>query len=152
MIINKKNKGFTLLLSLIVIGIILSVGLGTYEIVSREIRISSVGRESQIAFYSANAGADCAFYWEVTADAFSSPSVAFNCAGNGPFSSGTTEFDLNLGETGNERCAKVTVDTSKLVSDDLIEINSLGYNTSCSSKSSIKVERAVRITLKKTSS
>ena len=57
-----KNKGFTLLLSLLVISVILSVGLGVSNIMIKELKLSGLGRESQVAFYAADAGVECFFF------------------------------------------------------------------------------------------
>ena len=46
----KFKKGFTLLLSLLVVSVILSVGLGIFDIMTKELKLSGLGRESQIAF------------------------------------------------------------------------------------------------------
>ena len=46
----KFKKGFTLLLSLLVVSVILSVGLGIFDIMTKELKLSGLGWESQIAF------------------------------------------------------------------------------------------------------
>ena len=60
-----KNKGFTLLLSLLVVSVILSVGLGVSNIMIKELKLSGLGRESQVAFYAADTGVECFFFWEI---------------------------------------------------------------------------------------
>ena len=47
---RSENGGFTLLLSLLVISVILSVGLGVSNIMIKELKLSGLGRESQVAF------------------------------------------------------------------------------------------------------
>ena len=32
---------------------------------TKELKLSGLGRESQIAFYAADAGIECFFYWEI---------------------------------------------------------------------------------------
>jgi hypothetical protein len=60
----KRKNGFALLLSLIVTSILLTVGLGVSEIAFREILLSSFGNQSEIAFYAAETGLECALYWD----------------------------------------------------------------------------------------
>lgn len=67
----KKNKtasavknGSVLILALIMASILLSVGMGISGIAMKEIKLSSIGNESGIAFYTADAGAECALYWD----------------------------------------------------------------------------------------
>src|SRR3989344_7616279 len=87
-ILSRKANGFTLLLSLLVVSVILSVSLGIFNIMTKELKLSGIGRESQIAFYAADAGIECFFYWEIKHpdwddSAFEPadvPSDAFECA------------------------------------------------------------------------
>lgn len=44
--------------------IILAVGVSIISIALKQLQISTVGRESQYAFYAANTGAECALYWD----------------------------------------------------------------------------------------
>ena len=65
---NKENqKGFTLLLAALVASITLSLGAAIYSITLKQITLSSIGRDSQFAFYAADTLSECALY---------SPSVA----------------------------------------------------------------------------
>lgn len=148
---NLRQKGFTLLMSLLVISIILSIGMGVSDIVIRETKISGVGRESQVAFSAADAGAECAFFWEIKhpgmiQSAFNSANTV-NCAGNSvsnSFSGNVSNFILNL---GNNSCVNVKVDKASSPTQTIIE--SRGYNTNCASISPFRVERAIRLTLNK---
>lgn len=53
------KKGFTLLFGVLITGLLLSTVLTVAGIVVRQIVISGVGRESQIAFYAADSGLEC---------------------------------------------------------------------------------------------
>lgn len=157
---NKKSKiekfkqnrtGFTLLLSLIVISILLSIGMGIFEVIMREIRISSIGRESQIAFYAANAGAECAFYWDLTGDSFAGGGN-ISCgdfSGTATTGGGVSEFSFNLGSGDNLVCVEVKVDKSDFALNGITTVESRGYNMGCNASSPIKVQRAVRLSVKK---
>ena len=138
--------------------IILSVGLSIFEIVTKEVAISGLGRESQIAFSAADDGAECAFFWEikhpgiVALDGIT-PESAFvrqhniSCAGKLKFPNGfnvitnISNFKLNF---GNDSCANISVDKSQA---NTTIIESRGYNIGCDTDSPLKVERAIRITL-----
>ena len=86
---HKLKHGFALLLSIFVINVVLLVSLGVSGVVINEFKLSGVGRESQIAFYAADAGIECFFYWEIKhpglADSafgyYDAPST-IKCAGN----------------------------------------------------------------------
>ena len=60
---TKAKRGFTLLIAVLATSIILSISLGIFDIITKEMKLASLGRESQIAFYAADAGEECAFYW-----------------------------------------------------------------------------------------
>lgn len=62
---NKSKKGSVLILALIMASILLSVGMGIAGIAMKEVKLSSIGNESGIAFYMADTAAECALYWDV---------------------------------------------------------------------------------------
>jgi len=59
------ETGFTLLLASIAASIALSLGASIFSISQKEIKLSSIGRNSQFAFYAADAAAECALYWDM---------------------------------------------------------------------------------------
>jgi len=61
--INKKlQSGFALLMSIIVIGVVVSVGLSLASLTIKQLNLSTNSKESETAFHSANAGVECAQY------------------------------------------------------------------------------------------
>lgn len=169
----KKNKrnGFTLLLSLLVISIILSVSFGVFDVMTKELKLSGIGRESQISFYAADAGVECAYYWDIKhlgkADSYFLGNGEIDCAGNkninftvselgGGKKETSFEFDMGKDKDKNQKCAKVKVtktvgnsaDGKDKITTTIIE--SKGYNYSCNSTSRHKVERAIRVISTKT--
>lgn len=56
------NKGFVLLLSLIVLSVVLTASLGVFNILIKGLELSGTTRESQLAFYAADGGVECALY------------------------------------------------------------------------------------------
>jgi Tfp pilus assembly protein PilX len=140
----KKNKktGFTLLLSLLVMSVVLVVGLGVFNIIVKEIELSGLNRESAIASYAAETGIECVEYWDWQKKAISTTTpISITCAGNAisaAWSSGIAIFDLAL---ANGSCAKVTINkqTSSTV------ITSEGFNLGCAVSSPFKVERVWKV-------
>ncbi len=60
----KKNKGFTLFVSLVVSSLLLSVSISLSNIILKQLIFSNTGSESQLAFYAADSGAECALFWD----------------------------------------------------------------------------------------
>lgn len=58
------NKGFTLFVAVVLSTLLLSIGLSLSNILLKQLVFSNTGRESQIAFYAADSGAECALYWD----------------------------------------------------------------------------------------
>ncbi len=71
---HATNRGFVLLLAVLVSGILLALGVALYNIASKELILSSSGRDSQFAFYAADSGIECALYWDAKHDAFATTS------------------------------------------------------------------------------
>jgi hypothetical protein len=62
MIIQKR--GFVLAFSLLISSIVLALAFGIFNILLKQIVLTSSAKDSQIAFYAADAGAECALYWD----------------------------------------------------------------------------------------
>jgi type II secretory pathway pseudopilin PulG len=110
--IENKKGGFALLFAILVSILIVSIGASIISISLRQIILSSTSRESQLAFYAANTGIECAFYWDL------------NTPENGRAvfpSSASGERALSNPEGSDISCAKVNVvrpALSKDYSDD----------------------------------
>ncbi len=61
---KKSTAGFTLFLALIVSSLLLAIGFSLSNIILKQLIFSNSGRESQLAFYAADSGAECALYWD----------------------------------------------------------------------------------------
>ena len=143
------QRGFTLLLAALVSSIVLSLGSSIFLIAQKQVILSSLSRDSQFAFYAADTGAECALYWDLRFNAFSTttPATAPICDGkllNAPAPAQGTElpytvaFNLNLfvngdgvAGTSDDRgyCTYVTV--TKGDSNPFTVIHADGYSTSC---------------------
>ncbi len=62
--VSRKQRGFTLLLAALVASIVLSMGASIYQLSSKQVALSSLGRDSQAAFFIADQAAECALYWD----------------------------------------------------------------------------------------
>src|SRR3989344_4168548 len=63
--LDADSRGFTLLLAALVSSITLAIGVSIFEITQKQVILSSLSRDSQYAFYTADTGAECALYWDV---------------------------------------------------------------------------------------
>lgn len=59
---QKNEKGFALLMTLIVVGVLISIGLAVLDLSIKQVRLSTNAKESETAFHAANAGVECARY------------------------------------------------------------------------------------------
>ncbi|MDO8569484.1 MAG: hypothetical protein Q7R89_01750 [bacterium] len=162
---QQNQKGFTLFVAMIVMGTLLLIAAGVVSLAVRQSLISASGRESQYAFYAADTGIECAFYWDVqnpagfSAFSTSTPTSPITCNGKSitvfPVVDGTTRAGtttINFDFTPDDLyCVIVTISkrydpfptTPISVLKTIIE--SKGYNT-CVSTNPRRVERAVRAT------
>ncbi|MEK7662097.1 MAG: hypothetical protein AAB355_01170 [Patescibacteria group bacterium] len=155
--LQTSQRGFILSFAVLLSSIILSIGLAVFNILSKELIISSVGRESQFSFYAADTSGECALFWDTKQGVFptSSQSIVYsgviNCAGAqfhlnppdpgvvivGSLTSATTTFDF----TSANYCARVLV---AKYGDGQTKIESEGYNT-CDTSSPRRIARFIRI-------
>ena len=156
----KPLRGFTLLIAVMVSGVLLSIGLAIYNIVSKQIILSSAGRESQFAFFAADTGVECVLYWDSNYDAFSSSSVqVISCGGSRPIdpttiiktydqnpshtmTTTTTQFSFSMGAALANPCVDVKVVRTEGPTRTTVE--SLGHNT-CVLTNPRRIERAIRV-------
>lgn len=64
MIGKNKQRGIALLISVLVSSIFFVIAAAVFKIAFIEYVLSSTGKDSQFAFYSADTGAECALYWD----------------------------------------------------------------------------------------
>ena len=153
----EASRGFVLAFAVLVGSILLSIGLGMFSIAIKEVILSSSGRESQLAFYAADSGGECAVYWDIRHPNFSAsvfatssqsaiPSSGVNCAGKDITSDWTVSADATKGITtfnitlGNGACTTVVVTKQS----NTTKIESRGLNT-CNVSNPRRLERALRI-------
>lgn len=150
-----SQKGFTLLLAALVASIVLSLGSSIFLIAQKQVSLSSLGRDSQFAFYAADTAAECALYWDLRYDAFSTttPARTPECDGTVLAITGKesdppyiAEFEVNFFEDeSNGYCGQVQV--QKNTSNPYTVIHADGYSVPCNtlSASSRALQRSVEL-------
>lgn len=116
------NQGFALFYAVVVVAIVSSLGSVLSGLIVREASLSATSRQSSLAYYSADAGIECAQYWDIKEDHFprggASDEGDINCAGDS-----NIEIDATTNSSGDEEytflintsdiCADVTVTKSE---------------------------------------
>ena len=80
----KSHKGYTLLFAVLVSALVLAVGISLLNTTRKELTLTSGARESDYAFYAADAGYECALYYDYQ-----------GATGNGATFFSTTTFIVN---------------------------------------------------------
>ncbi len=148
----KAVPAFTLLMSVLVASIVLALGYEIYNIATKEVTLSSAGRESQFAFFAADTGIECALYWDSKFDAFALDSELGEISCGEGVTTLTrddsienmriTSFNFNLTPSPSGQCVNVVVTRE---SPPKTKIESFGYNT-CNLGANTRIERAIRVT------
>lgn len=144
--INKKfyKKGITLLIAVLTAGVLLSISLAIFNIAIKELVISSTGRESQVAFYAADSGVECALYWDGQGEFGETGQAKIDCAGDDDIrSTGAPIHVFTFDIPDSPACVEVTVDKSGTTGFSTI-IESRGHN-SCDANNPRRTERGIRL-------
>jgi Tfp pilus assembly protein PilX len=123
---KSTESGFALLITLIVVGVVLSVGLTILELSIKQVRLSTNAKDSEVSFHAANAGMECARYWrrvsstemetyqDISPECFGSTISNYSKADlrgdgvvNGDGETYLYKYDFTWGSTGGERCTRV---------------------------------------------
>ena len=157
---SKNTHGFTVLFAVIVSSLILALGLGIVAITMKEVKLSGSGRDSQLAFYAADSGSECAMYHDIVNGVFpTSTSPTFNlekcnnqiisATSTGDGSSATTTFQMCMQYNNgvcvkNKPCADVSVYKYMDGVDQKTTIDARGYNT-CDTANTRRLERGYSV-------
>ena len=153
-LIVNRDRGFTVLFAVIVSTLVLALGLGIVAITMKEIKLSGAGRDSELAFYAADSGLECAEYFDIAKSEFatSTNNPAHIMCNQQPIISTTTAngvsatstfmmyMEYNVTPTISKPCAEVTV--SKIGTSTVID--SRGYNT-CELANQRRLERGYSV-------
>ncbi len=160
--IENSERGFSLFISIVVMGALLLVAFAVSNLASKEVSFATFNRDSQYAFFAADAGIECAIFWDSKASpsAFdpATPGSPISCNGvsmsTGKLISGTTTT-MMIGGGGNSKsvfgfllwgasdqpCVHVIVNKNP---SGTTKINAYGYNN-CNQSDPRRVERGVEV-------
>lgn len=86
---NKNKKGFAMLFTIVIVSAISVITAGLTNAIYKQTVLSSLAKDSQIAFYEADTASDCALYAEFVVNHTkpelfinSGPGLPWSCAGN----------------------------------------------------------------------
>lgn len=117
---KQENRGFALLFSLVVSSVVLAIGLTILDFTIKQLTLSSVTRDSELAFHAANAGIECV---RAAAKTAASGGAAIDqnmsCIGNSPDSDAPVtinnvtyyhmEYDWLSPDSAGDRCIELDV-------------------------------------------
>lgn len=122
--LKSAHQGFVILFTVLISSIILMIGFGIFSIATRQTILSGTAREAQNAFYAADAGVECALYFQTHSQVFEStgfPGVAssdwpscgstgnvINGAGTPGLATDPARFDIMI-DPIQKTCAHVSV-------------------------------------------
>lgn len=105
-----QKKGFVLAFSLLISSIVLVLAFGIFNILLKQIILTGSAKDSQIAFYAADAGAECALYWDThtSRDPGGFPNQQFPYSYTGMF--GLSEDNPDVTSFGYPDASQVSAD------------------------------------------
>lgn len=68
-----RSRGFAMLFTVLIVTLILSIAISISTLTLRQTILSSLAKDSQVAFFAADAAVECGLYYDVTVDAFADP-------------------------------------------------------------------------------
>jgi len=99
---GNNKQGITLLLSLLIVAVLFTIAFSVADLTIKEFELAALGRESQKTYYAAETGFDCANWWQVNYEVFSTttptPPRIISCDGKD-----FTGYPLNPLSTGFDR-------------------------------------------------
>jgi Tfp pilus assembly protein PilX len=154
---QNTQSGFTLLIAILVAGIVLAIGVSILRITLKEFQLSGIVSNSEAAFYAADTGIECAFYWDDNSrDSFNvtSPAGSVDCVDTtvsvtgGTGFGATRTFTLQWGSPQVCATVEVTKDDNSTRASCPVGVTcttlvSKGHND-CDTNDSRTVERTIR--------
>jgi hypothetical protein len=146
------TKGFAMLFTVLVVSLMLSIGIGISNITYKQTILSSLAKDSQIAFYQADGGVECGMYHDVTLGYFPFGTATQDAPSE--FWCGDEIFELNGEQSADDYffyqqriedtsrpCATILIDKATTVDVNIVQAR--GYNI-CTSHPR-QVERALEV-------
>jgi len=135
---KKRKSGAVLLIAVLLSSVTLAIGLGVYNRTYKELILASFWKQTQVAFGAADAGLECALYWDTrvpqpsSATCFGAPVSIWN-----PSLNSSVTFTIP-----SPLC--VSIEITKNATYPFTTIKVRGYNT-CVTTDPRRVERGLRI-------
>lgn len=79
---RSSQDGITLLITLLVMGLILAISSSLLNITLKQYQIAGIAKSSETAFHAANAGIECALYWDQNETSSNVPRNSFRLETN----------------------------------------------------------------------
>lgn len=158
----KNQKGYAILFSIVLISAISIITAGLSNSAYKQIMLSSLAKDSQVAFYQADTASDCAFYADLVKSVenpalFTTPNTSWSCGGyelrivpvvgdpNGDYSLLEPESLTNA----RTPCFNIIVDKEQMIDGDgntiiHTQMKARGYNI-CNKSNTRTVEREIEI-------
>lgn len=143
------TRGFTLFIAVLLGSLMLAIGFSIFNLAFKELLLSSSSRDSQVAFYAADTGLECALYYDQDQGAFQTTQgagVPINCAGLNVVAAKTSASDPHTWSFTLDTAGLCTfVEVQKSVANNRTTIRAFGYNT-CDNTDERRTERGLRVT------
>lgn len=146
---NKKTKerGYAILFTVVIVAIISTITMGLLNAAYKQVILSSVARDSTIAFYQSDIASECALYADNEFNMVPPPGNVWNCAGYDlKFTSVGDTYEISPeDETSTDKCFRVTTIKQNMGDYISTKISAGGYNI-CNKSGLRTVERSVEVT------
>jgi len=119
-----KQTGFAILYAVLMVSIVLTISLTLLDITYKQLVLSSINKESKIAYYAATSAINCAIFWDGSARDPSNSTLLYS-----PF--GSFDFDYNppnfVPGNKNIRCAGNSVTVDQDAGDNRIDTFTVNF-------------------------
>lgn len=148
-IFDKNEKGYAILFTVIIVSAISVVAAGISNSIYKQIVLSSLAKDSQVAFYQADTASDCALLFDMeitsTLEFLDNNSMTWLCGG--------FNMDVTKGQYGSYKIMPNSADEDKNIPCYRVEVTknlenttilANGYNI-CNKNNIRTVERQIKI-------
>lgn len=123
------RAGFSLLLAILISSLLISVGLGVFNLALKGAIISAGSRESQYAIYAADTGIECALFWDTGLES----DKDFGVGGAGVLDIPNYPFNISCGGSNTVEVTRESGgDANHATSTFTFTLGSAKYSTSVS--------------------
>lgn len=150
-----KEKGFAMLFTVLIVSLILTIAVSISNLTLRQTILSSLAKDSQIAFYQADAALECGMEQDVTIG--SVPLGATTATAVQAFECGKSKMLIDLAQSSTDYfvylqdladqtqpCMKVIFDKTAAAIGGVSKVQGYGYNV-CDQANPRQVERAIEV-------